>query len=108
MNIGTFTKKDDGKYIGRIEIAFPRISCEATFQPVAQKPNENAPDCRIFSGKAELGAAWTKQHGNVEGEYLSVKLDAPGLPAPINCALFLNTEDGTYRLVWERPEANEQ
>lgn len=105
MNIGTFTKKDNGRYIGKLDIAFPKISCEAVFQPVAQKPNDNAPDFRIQRGNAELGAAWIKQHGNVEGDYLSVKLDAPGLPAPINAALFLNTEDGTYRLVWERPEA---
>jgi len=108
MNIGTFTKKSDGKYTGRIEIAFPKISCEATFQPVAQKPNEFAPDYRLFSGRAELGAAWTEQHDNVEGDFLSVKLDAPGLPAPINCALFKDTEGDGYRLVWERPEADEQ
>src|SRR6266581_7294250 len=104
MNIGTFTKKDDGRFIGRIESAFPNISCDAIFQPVAKKPNDNAPDYRLFRGKAELGAAWIKKHDNVEGNYLSVKIDGPSLDAPINCALFKNLEDETYNLVWERPE----
>ncbi len=104
MHIGTFTKKDNGRYVGKIEIAFPNISCEAVFQPVTNKANANAPDYRILRGRAELGAAWIKQHDNVEGEYLSVKLDAPGFYAPINCALFETPEDETHRLVWERPD----
>jgi uncharacterized protein (DUF736 family) len=106
MNIGKFTKKDDGKITGKIETL--TFSCDAAFFPVTDKPSAGAPDFRVYRGKGELGAAWTKQHDNVEGSYLSVKLDGPGLPGPINCALFQNTEDGSLRLVWERPEKDEQ
>ena len=41
--------------------------------------------------------------GNERGgnAYLSVRLDDPCLPAPIQCAL-VKTEDG-HRLAWDRP-----
>ncbi len=107
MNLGTFTKKADGSFTGRIECAIPYISSDVVFQPVTDKPTKDAPDFRVLIGKAELGAAWKKEHGNVEGGYQSVKLDAPGLSASINCALFEN-KDGTYRLVWERAEPKVQ
>jgi uncharacterized protein (DUF736 family) len=35
--------------------------------------------------------------------YLSVKLDSPTLPGPVNCALIeQEREDGEFALVWSR------
>jgi uncharacterized protein (DUF736 family) len=52
-------------------------------------------------GVGELGAAWVKS-GDF-GEYLSVRLDCPTLPSPINATMKLTpTEDGRYFLRWQR------
>jgi uncharacterized protein (DUF736 family) len=63
--------------------------------------NDKAPSHRIFVGRAEIGAAWSKRSS--EGrDYLSVKLDDPSFNAPIYANLF-NDEDGeTFTLIWSR------
>lgn len=49
----------------------------------------------------ELGAAWLKT--GEFGDYLSVRLDCPTLPAPINATMKLTpTDDGFYVLRWQR------
>ena len=52
-------------------------------------------------GVGELGAAWLKS-GDY-GEYLSVRLDCPTLPAPINATMKMTpAESGLYVLRWQR------
>ena len=49
----------------------------------------------------ELGAAWIKS--GEFGDYLSVRLDCPSLPAPINATMKLTaSDDGMYLLRWQR------
>ena len=49
--------------------------------------NDKAPSHRIFVGRAEIGAAWSKR--SEEGrDYLSLKLDDPSFTAPIYANLF--------------------
>lgn len=93
--IGTFTKQDSG-FQGAIATLV--VNAKVTITPV-EKTSEKAPDFRIFSGKAEIGAAWSakSKEGNA---YLSVKLDDPSFAAPILGRL-VETDKG-HALVWTR------
>ena len=52
-----------------------------------------------FFGRAEIGAAWSKQSKRGR-DYLSVKLDDPSFTGPIYANL---VEDGeTFALIWSR------
>lgn len=95
--IGTFTKTGDG-FSGTVSTL--TLNVKVQVRP-AEKASEKAPDYRIFSGRAEIGAAW-KKTSNEGREYLSMKLDDPSLPAPILANLF-EMEDGEYELIWSRP-----
>jgi uncharacterized protein (DUF736 family) len=70
-------------------------------------PTQRAAIAGIAHQISIRGVAWkkTSAKGN---DYLSVKLDGPFLPAPINCALVKQT-DG-YALIWDRekPKADQE
>ena len=68
----------------------------------ANRSNENAPSHRIYVGRAEIGAAWSKR--SEEGrDYLSLKLDDPSFNAPIYANLFDDEGGEGYTLLWSRP-----
>ena len=71
----------------------------------ANRSNDNAPSHRIYVGRAEIGAAWSKR--SEEGrDYLSLKLDDPSFNAPIYANL-LDDEGGEgCTLLWSRPRKN--
>jgi uncharacterized protein (DUF736 family) len=94
--IGTFTKTSDG-YTGTINTLSLNVK-SAQFRPNG-KTTEEAPDFRIFAGKAELGAAWKKTSAE-DREFLSVKLDDPSFPAAIYASL-VDADEG-YSLIWSR------
>jgi len=98
MIIGKFKKDGDGYY--------GKISTMLMDMPVSIKPakrnSEKAPTHRVFSKSKsgiDIGAGWQKDshHGN---EYISVKLDCPSLPAPLQCNL-IEKGDG-FLLLWDR------
>lgn len=93
--IGNFTKQDNA-YNGTISTL--TVNTKVGITPV-EKTGDQAPDFRVFAGKAEIGAAWssTSKAGNA---YISVKLDDPSFPAPILCRLV--EKDKGYALVWTR------
>ena len=67
--------------------------------------NENAPSHRVFVGRAEIGAAWSKR--SEEGrDYLSLKLADPSFTAPIYANLFDDEGGEGYTLLWSRPRKN--
>jgi uncharacterized protein (DUF736 family) len=69
------------------------------------RTNENAPSHRIYVGRAEIGAAWSKR--SEEGrDYLSLKLDDPSFIAPIYANLFDDEGGEGYTLLWSRPRKN--
>ncbi|QQO23764.1 DUF736 domain-containing protein [Bradyrhizobium diazoefficiens] len=73
--------------------------------PEANRTNENAPSHRVFVGRAEIGAAWSKR--SEEGrDYLSLKLDDPSFNAPIYANLFGDEEGDGFSLIWSRPRKN--
>ena len=98
--IGTFKKSGNG-YTGDITT----LSVQAKGVRVTaeeNRSNDNAPTHRVFVGKAEIGAAWTKR-SNEGRDYLSVKLDDPSFTAPIYANLFDDEGGETYSLIWSRP-----
>lgn len=97
-NIGTFTKTGN-EYKGEI-VTMSVQQKNVRIVPEASD-NENAPSHRVFVGRAEIGAAWTKRSG--EGrDYLSLKLDDPSFTAPIFANLFDDEDGKTYNLIWSR------
>ena len=69
------------------------------------RSNDNAPSHRIYVGRAEIGAAWSKR--SEEGrDYLSLKLDDPSFNAPIYANLFDDESGEGYTLLWSRPRKN--
>jgi uncharacterized protein (DUF736 family) len=69
--------------------------------PETSRANDNTPSHRIFVGRAEIGAAWSKR-SNEGRDYLSVKLDDPSFNAPIYANL-VDDEDGEgFTLIWSR------
>jgi uncharacterized protein (DUF736 family) len=71
----------------------------------ANRSNENAPSHRIYVGRAEIGAAWSKR--SEEGrDYLSLKLDDPSFNAPIYANLFDDDGGEGYALLWSRQRKN--
>lgn len=97
-NIGTFTKSGDG-FKGEI-VTMSVQQKNVRIVPEPEAANGNAPSHRVFVGRAEIGAAWTKQ--SQEGrDYLSLKLDDPSFVAPIYANLFAEG-DGSYSLIWTR------
>jgi uncharacterized protein (DUF736 family) len=67
----------------------------------ANPSNDKAPSHRVFVGRAEIGAAWSKR--SEEGrDYLSLKLDDPSFNAPIYANLFDDEGGEGYTLLWSR------
>ena len=97
-NIGSF-KKVGSDFQGEIVT----LSVQANgVRIVAEtsRSNDNAPSHRVYVGRAEIGAAWSKR--SEEGrDYLSLKLDDPSFNAPIYANLFSDEDDG-YSLIWSR------
>ena len=79
-NIGSF-KKVGSEFQG--EIVTLSVQAKAVrIVPEENRSNEDAPSHRVFVGRAEIGAAWSKR--SAEGrDYLSVKLDDPSFTVPI-------------------------
>ncbi|OJW23895.1 MAG: hypothetical protein BGO51_15605, partial [Rhodospirillales bacterium 69-11] len=66
------------------------------------RSNENAPSHRVYVGRAEIGAAWSKR-SNEGRDYLSLKLDDPSFTAPIFANLFDDEDGDGFTLIWSRP-----
>jgi uncharacterized protein (DUF736 family) len=96
MIVGTFTQQA-GKLVGTLSAYLG--SAKVTFLP-----NEKGPDFTLIDAAGcELGVAWSRESKRGGTEYISVKLDSPTWPTPINAALFTD-RDGRRRLVWDRDD----
>ena len=101
MELGTFTKHDDGRFTGTAKTLLGSFDLE--YKPVEKVGN--GPNYRVYvlDTDIEVGAAWTEFGEYSKKQYLDTKIDSPELPAPIWCALVAE-EDGTFVLKWSRPE----
>ena len=99
-NIGSF-KKSGNDYTGSITTLSVQAK-NVRIVPEENRSNDNAPSHRVFVGKAEIGAAWTKR-SNEGRDYLGVKLDDPSFTAPIYANLFADEGEDSFSLIWSRP-----
>ena len=98
-NIGSF-KKVGGELQGEI-VTLSVQTKGVRIVPEANRVNDNAPSHRVFVGRAEIGAAWSKR-SNEGRDYLSIKLDDPSFTAPIYANLFEDEDGEGYSLIWSR------
>jgi uncharacterized protein (DUF736 family) len=96
-NIGTF-KKSGHEFQGEI-VTLSLQSKGVRIVPETNRVSDNAPSHRVYCGRAEIGAAWSK-HSSEGRDYLSVKLDDPSFTAPIYANLVEGGE--TFNLIWSR------
>ena len=97
--IGTF-KKSGTEYTG--EIVTLSVQAKAVrIVPEDSRASDNAPSHRVFVGRAEIGAAWSKT-SNEGRAYLGLKLDDPSFTAPIYANLFDDEDGDGYSLIWSR------
>ena len=98
--IGTF-KKSGQEFQGEI-VTLSLQSKGVRIVPETSRTSDNAPSHRVYAGRAEIGAAWSKR-SNEGRDYLSVKLDDPSFNAPIYANLFKDEGGETSSLIWSRP-----
>ncbi|NTJ63196.1 DUF736 domain-containing protein [Agrobacterium rhizogenes] len=99
--IGTFKKSDNNEFIGEI-VTLSVQAKNVRLVPETRATGDSAPSHRIFVGRAEIGAAWTKRSSE-DRDYLGLKLDDPSFNAPIFANLFEDTDGDGYSLIWSRP-----
>ena len=102
-NIGTFKKSATGFQGEIVTLSVQAKGVRITAED--NRSNENAPSHRVYVGRAEIGAAWTKR--SAEGrDYLAVKLDDPSFNAPIFASLFADEDAKTFNLIWSRARSS--
>ena len=99
-NIGTF-KKSGHEFQGEI-VTLSLQSKGVRIVPETNRTSDNAPSHRVYVGRAEIGAAWSKR-SNEGRDYLGLKLDDPSFNAPIYANLFDEEDGETFSLIWSRP-----
>ncbi|MBX9778088.1 MAG: DUF736 domain-containing protein [Xanthobacteraceae bacterium] len=97
-SIGTF-KKSGEEFQGEI-VTLSVKAKGVRVVPETNRASENAPSHRVYVGRVEIGAAWSKR-SNEGRDYLSVKLDDPSFTAPIYANLVAD-EGETFTLIWSR------
>jgi uncharacterized protein (DUF736 family) len=102
-NIGSF-KKSGSEYVGEIMTLSVQTK-NVRIVPEATRANDISPTHRIYLGKSEIGAGWTKRSSE-NRDYLSIKLDDPSFVAPIYANLFDNEGGEGLSLVWSRSRKN--
>jgi len=98
-NIGSF-KKVGSDFQGEI-VTLSLQTKGVRIVPETNRSNDNAPSHRVYVGRAEIGAAWSKR-SNEGRDYLSVKLDDPSFTAPIYANLVDDPDGETFTLIWSR------
>ena len=98
--IGTF-KKSGNEFTGEI-VTLSLQTKNVRIVPESRQVGENAPSHRVFVGRAEIGAAWSKT-SNEGRDYLGLKLDDPSFNAPIYANLFDDEGGEGFSLIWSRP-----
>ena len=99
--IGTFKKTGNNEFTGEI-VTLSLQTKNVRIVSEARATGENAPSHRVFVGRAEIGAAWSKT-SNEGRAYLGLKLDDPSFNAPIYANLFDDDEGEGFSLIWSRP-----
>ncbi|MHB8886144.1 MAG: DUF736 domain-containing protein [Methylovirgula sp.] len=99
-NIGSF-KKSGSEFQGEI-VTLSVQARNVRIVPETARSGENSPSHRVYCGRVEIGAAWSKRSAE-NRDYLSVKLDDPSFTAPIFANLFDDEDGEGFTLIWSRP-----
>ncbi|MBZ9857490.1 DUF736 domain-containing protein [Mesorhizobium sp. CA13] len=99
--IGNFQQSDNNEFSGEI-VTLSLQAKKVRIVPDTRSSGENAPSHRVFVGRIEIGAAWSKQ-SNEGRSYLGLKLDDPSFTAPIYANLVEGEDGQGYSLIWSRP-----
>ena len=99
--IGTFKKTGSNEFTGEI-VTLSVQAKNVRIVPETTRSGDNSPSHRVYVGRVEIGAAWTKR-SNEGRDYLGLKLDDPSFTAPIFANLFDDEEGEGYSLIWSRP-----
>ena len=99
--IGTFKKTGNNEFTGEI-VTLSLQTKNVRVVPEANRSGDNAPSHRVFVGRVEIGAAWSKR-SNEGRDYLGLKLDDPSFTAPIYANLVEDEDGQNYSLIWSRP-----
>ncbi|MER8886184.1 DUF736 domain-containing protein [Mesorhizobium sp. M0145] len=99
--IGNFQQSDNNEFSGEI-VTLSLQAKKVRIVPDTRASGENAPSHRVFVGRIEIGAAWSKQ-SNEGRSYLGLKLDDPSFTAPIYANLVVGEDGQGYSLIWSRP-----
>jgi uncharacterized protein (DUF736 family) len=97
--IGSF-KKSGNEFQGEI-VTLSVQAKGVRIVPETNRSSDNAPSHRVFVGRVEIGAAWSKR-SNEGRDYFSVKLDDPSFTTPIYANLFDDESGETFSLIWSR------
>ncbi|MAS03178.1 MULTISPECIES: DUF736 domain-containing protein [Hyphomicrobiales] len=99
--IGNFQQAGDNEFNGEI-VTLSLQAKKVRIVPDTRASGENAPSHRVFVGRVEIGAAWSKQ-SNEGRNYLGLKLDDPSFTAPIYANLVEDEDGQSHSLIWSRP-----
>lgn len=98
MMIGRF--RETGKaFAGTLRTI--TLKLDVVIEPVAQAPGAFGPSHHIYTGTLWIGAAW-ENHDEAGRRFLTLRLDDPLFPAPINATL-KEAEAGAWIAEWVRP-----
>lgn len=101
--IGSFKRTGNNEFTGEI-VTLSLQAKNVRIVPEANRSGDNAPSHRVFVGRVEIGAAWSKR-SNEGRDFLGLKLDDPSFTAPIYANLFNDEQGEDYSLIWSRPTA---
>ena len=100
--IGTVRKLED-RYSGSLNTL--SIKAQIEIVPVSRKASDQAPDYRVYSSGAEIGAGWLNVGRNSGKNYVRVRLDDPAFPCPLYANLGRaadQDDDDVFALIWDR------
>jgi len=85
------------------------LSLEIVMRSTGEATNSIRPSHRVFAKSggqyAEIGSAWTKEMTSPEkfGQtFLSITLDDPSFPHPLNVSAFKQANSDEYAITWRR------
>lgn len=109
--IGSLKLNNDGSepiLIGSVKTL--SLSLELVLRPTGEGTNSSRPSHRVYaksgnSQYAEIGSAWTKEMTSPDkfGQtFLSITLDDPSFPQPLNVSAFKQPNSDEYAITWRR------
>jgi len=100
MNLGTFTKNENGTITGTATTLISSFDLE--YRPIEEKVG-NSPDFRLYRKGTDIEVGFARhEFGKKSGKaYLNTLIDTPELAKAIWAAL-VKEEDGSYQLKWSR------